>query len=91
MKVSQRNWAEVFGEGNMFAISPVSTFQKVNIVLFHSFINKCIEKDFVCYKNDSLHGKIKTAHEKWQIFHVAHKIAQYFNSFFSYCIFFHNC
>ncbi|XP_059110591.1 ubiquitin carboxyl-terminal hydrolase 24 [Peromyscus eremicus] len=28
MKVSQRNWAEVFGEGNMFAISPVSTFQK---------------------------------------------------------------
>jgi ubiquitin carboxyl-terminal hydrolase 9/24 len=33
MKVSQRNWAEVFGEGNMFAISPVSTFQKVNIVL----------------------------------------------------------
>uniref|UniRef100_A0A2K5EL87 Ubiquitin carboxyl-terminal hydrolase 24 n=1 Tax=Aotus nancymaae TaxID=37293 RepID=A0A2K5EL87_AOTNA len=31
MKVSQRNWAEVFGEGNMFAVSPVSTFQKVNI------------------------------------------------------------
>ncbi|EHA99013.1 Ubiquitin carboxyl-terminal hydrolase 24 [Heterocephalus glaber] len=28
MKVSQRNWAEVFGEGNMFAVSPVSTFQK---------------------------------------------------------------
>ena len=47
MKVSQRNWAEVFGEGNMFAVSPVSTFQKVNVVLFHSFINKRIEKDFV--------------------------------------------
>ncbi|KAF5923119.1 hypothetical protein HPG69_012208 [Diceros bicornis minor] len=28
MKVSQRNWAEVFGEGNMFAVSPVSAFQK---------------------------------------------------------------
>nr|XP_044995148.1 ubiquitin carboxyl-terminal hydrolase 24 isoform X2 [Jaculus jaculus] len=28
MKVSQRNWAEVFGEGNMFAVSPASTFQK---------------------------------------------------------------
>uniref|UniRef100_A0A2K6RC96 Ubiquitin carboxyl-terminal hydrolase 24 n=1 Tax=Rhinopithecus roxellana TaxID=61622 RepID=A0A2K6RC96_RHIRO len=28
MKVSQRNWAEVFGEGSMFAVSPVSTFQK---------------------------------------------------------------
>jgi ubiquitin carboxyl-terminal hydrolase 9/24 len=37
MKVSQRNWAEVFGEGNMFAISPVSTFQKVNVILFHLF------------------------------------------------------
>ncbi|GAB5575117.1 ubiquitin carboxyl-terminal hydrolase 24 isoform X1 [Prionailurus iriomotensis] len=28
MKTSQRNWTEVFGEGNMFAVSPVSTFQK---------------------------------------------------------------
>uniref|UniRef100_A0A452VB74 ubiquitinyl hydrolase 1 n=1 Tax=Ursus maritimus TaxID=29073 RepID=A0A452VB74_URSMA len=46
MKVSQRNWTEVFGEGNMFAVSPVSTFQKVNMVLFRHFIEKCIEKDF---------------------------------------------
>lgn len=75
MKVSQRNWAEVFGEGNMFAVSPVSTFQKVNIVLFHLFIDKCIEKDFLCYKNDSLHSRIKTVYEKWQILHMAHKIA----------------
>uniref|UniRef100_A0A8U8BN81 Ubiquitin carboxyl-terminal hydrolase 24 n=1 Tax=Geospiza parvula TaxID=87175 RepID=A0A8U8BN81_GEOPR len=29
MKVCQRNWAEVFGEGNMHAVSPISTFQKV--------------------------------------------------------------
>lgn len=64
MKVSQRNWAEVFGEGNMFAISPVSTFQKVNIVLFHLFIEKCIEKDFLYYKNNSLHGRNKTVPEK---------------------------
>nr|XP_025960692.1 ubiquitin carboxyl-terminal hydrolase 24 [Dromaius novaehollandiae] len=28
MKVCQRNWAEVFGEGNMHAVSPISTFQK---------------------------------------------------------------
>ncbi|KAJ6662583.1 hypothetical protein lerEdw1_011720 [Lerista edwardsae] len=28
MKVCQRNWAEVFGEGNMYAVSPISTFQK---------------------------------------------------------------
>lgn len=28
MKASQRNWAEVFGEGNVFAVSPVSAFQK---------------------------------------------------------------
>ena len=63
MKVSQRNWAEVFGEGNMFAISPVSTFQKVKefcvIVL-------CIEKDLSTTKM-TVHGKIKIAHEKWQI------------------------
>lgn len=30
MKVCQRNWAEVFGEGNMHAVSPISTFQKVS-------------------------------------------------------------
>ncbi|XP_044286407.1 ubiquitin carboxyl-terminal hydrolase 24 isoform X3 [Varanus komodoensis] len=28
MKVCQRNWAEIFGEGNMYAVSPTSTFQK---------------------------------------------------------------
>ncbi|NXT36642.1 UBP24 hydrolase, partial [Pelecanoides urinatrix] len=28
MKVCQRNWAEVFGEGNMHAVSPISSFQK---------------------------------------------------------------
>lgn len=64
MKVSQRNWAEVFGEGNMFAISPVSTFQKVSIVLFHLFIGKFIEKDFLCCKDDNLHERIKTVYEK---------------------------
>uniref|UniRef100_A0A8B9P8A3 ubiquitinyl hydrolase 1 n=1 Tax=Apteryx owenii TaxID=8824 RepID=A0A8B9P8A3_APTOW len=31
MKVCQRNWAEVFGEGNMHAVSPISTFQKVSV------------------------------------------------------------
>uniref|UniRef100_A0A8C3LWG7 Ubiquitin specific peptidase 24 n=1 Tax=Chrysolophus pictus TaxID=9089 RepID=A0A8C3LWG7_CHRPC len=31
MKVCQRNWAEVFGEGNMHAVSPISTFQKVSM------------------------------------------------------------
>lgn len=29
MKASQRNWAEVFGEDNMFAVSPSSSYQKV--------------------------------------------------------------
>ena len=29
MKTSQRNWAEVFGEENMFAVSPTSSYQKV--------------------------------------------------------------
>lgn len=62
MKVSQRNWTEVFGEGNMFAVSPVSTFQKVNMILFRHFIEKCIEKDFMCHKN--LRGRIKTVCEK---------------------------
>lgn len=58
MKVSQRNWAEVFGEGNMFAISPVSTFQKVNAVLFHRLsIN--ILKFFLCYKTDNLYRRVK--------------------------------
>uniref|UniRef100_A0A8C1HYX2 Ubiquitin specific peptidase 24 n=1 Tax=Cyprinus carpio carpio TaxID=630221 RepID=A0A8C1HYX2_CYPCA len=28
MKASQRNWAEVFGEDNMFAVSPSSNYQK---------------------------------------------------------------
>ncbi|XP_015211244.2 ubiquitin carboxyl-terminal hydrolase 24 isoform X3 [Lepisosteus oculatus] len=28
MKTCQRNWAEVFGEDNMFAVSPSSSFQK---------------------------------------------------------------
>lgn len=50
MKVSQRNWAEVFGEGNMFAISPVSTFQKVNSVSFHPFNHKYIENFFCAIK-----------------------------------------
>lgn len=88
MKVSQRNWAEVFGEGNMFAISPVSTFQKVNIVLFHPFIDKCIEKDFLCYKNDNLHGRIKQPmkNDKYSIWFI-----KLLNIFFSYWIFFHSC
>uniref|UniRef100_A0A8C3TC75 Ubiquitin carboxyl-terminal hydrolase 24 n=1 Tax=Chelydra serpentina TaxID=8475 RepID=A0A8C3TC75_CHESE len=34
MKVCQRNWAEVFGEGNLYALSPISTFQKVIIHIF---------------------------------------------------------
>lgn len=46
----------------MFAVSPVSTFQKVTVVWFRCFIEKYIEKDFLCYKN--LHGKIKTVCEK---------------------------
>uniref|UniRef100_A0AAR2M4D3 UBA domain-containing protein n=1 Tax=Pygocentrus nattereri TaxID=42514 RepID=A0AAR2M4D3_PYGNA len=29
MKASQRNWAEVFGEDSMFAVSPSSSYQKV--------------------------------------------------------------
>lgn len=33
MKVCQRNWAEVFGEGNMHAVSPISTFQKVSMAM----------------------------------------------------------
>lgn len=49
MKVSQRNWAEVFGEGNMFAISPISTFQKVSIVLFH------LEKPFEIFFQILMH------------------------------------
>ncbi|KAL7985042.1 hypothetical protein Chor_003612 [Crotalus horridus] len=28
MKMCQRNWTEVFGEGNLYAISPISAFQK---------------------------------------------------------------
>lgn len=50
MKVSQRNWAEVFGEGNMFAISPVSTFQKVNIILFHLLLRNVLKKVFCIVK-----------------------------------------
>lgn len=46
----------------MFAVSPVSTFQKVNMILFRHFIEKCIEKDFMCHKN--LRGRIKTVCEK---------------------------
>lgn len=37
MKVCQRNWAEVFGEGNMHAVSPISTFQKVSMALKPAF------------------------------------------------------
>lgn len=74
MKVSQRNWAEVFGEGNMFAISPISTFQKVNIVSFHLFTEKYIEKDFLCYKMANYMEGLKV-YEKWQIFHKACKTA----------------
>lgn len=50
MKVSQRNWAEVFGEGNMFAISPVSTFQKVNIILFNLLLRNVLKKIFCAVK-----------------------------------------
>lgn len=32
MKACQRNWAEVFGdEGNMFAVSPSNSYQKVRL------------------------------------------------------------
>lgn len=33
MKASQRNWAEVFGEDSMFAVSPSSSYQKVILIL----------------------------------------------------------
>lgn len=64
MKVSQRNWAEVFGEGNMFAISPVSTFQKVNIILFNLLLRNVWKKGFLYCKNNSLHRRVKTVYEK---------------------------
>lgn len=30
MKMCQKNWVEVFGEGNTFAVSPASALQKVS-------------------------------------------------------------
>uniref|UniRef100_A0A8D0HGX1 Ubiquitin carboxyl-terminal hydrolase 24 n=1 Tax=Sphenodon punctatus TaxID=8508 RepID=A0A8D0HGX1_SPHPU len=37
MKVCQRSWPDVFGEGNMYAVSPISTFQKVNFAELGGF------------------------------------------------------
>lgn len=34
MKASQRNWAEVFGDDSMFAVSPSSSYQKVTCTLY---------------------------------------------------------
>ncbi|TRZ01275.1 hypothetical protein DNTS_030119, partial [Danionella cerebrum] len=42
MKACQRNWAEVFGEDSMFAVSPCSSYQKEPHGWLVDLVNRCV-------------------------------------------------
>lgn len=83
MKVSQRNWTEVFGEGNMFAVSPVSTFQKVNMWSCFVILQRNVLRKTFCAIKIYMEGlKQSVKNDRYSIW-----LIKLLNFFFRYCIF----